>query len=134
MIGSIKEKWRVLSGNDNWKDLLDPLDIDLRRYIIHYGERARQPMMHSIEVRRQSMLGIVNLEGKISSPEWVNTKAIHLSTRPPSSFTRRLVFHFPPYLFSSHYPGSVGTRNQTGSGTLPLLPMKERLHWAGGTC
>lgn len=80
------------------------------------------------------MLGIVNLEGKISSPEWVNTKAIHLSTRSPSSFTRRLVFHFPPYLFSSHYPGSVGTRNQTGSGTLPLLPMKERLHWAGGTC
>ncbi|KAH9791276.1 Lipase 3 domain-containing protein [Citrus sinensis] len=54
MIGSIKEKWRVLSGNDNWKDLLDPLDIDLRRYIIHYGERAQQPMMHSIEVRRQT--------------------------------------------------------------------------------
>lgn len=24
MISSIKEKRRVLSGNDNWKDLLDP--------------------------------------------------------------------------------------------------------------
>jgi hypothetical protein len=39
-MGSIATRWRVLSGEGEWEGLLDPLDIDLRRYIIHYGERA----------------------------------------------------------------------------------------------
>ncbi|PON99125.1 Fungal lipase-like domain containing protein [Trema orientale] len=38
---SIAKKWRNLSGQNNWKDLLDPLNIDLRRYIIHYGQMAQ---------------------------------------------------------------------------------------------
>lgn len=29
-----------MSGQNSWKSLLDPLDLDLRRYIIHYGELA----------------------------------------------------------------------------------------------
>lgn len=41
MIGSIAKRWRLLSGQDNWKNLLYPLDNDLRRYIIHYGEMAQ---------------------------------------------------------------------------------------------
>ena len=41
MIKRISERWRLLSGQDYWKNLLEPLDIDLRRYIIHYGERAQ---------------------------------------------------------------------------------------------
>lgn len=28
----ISKKWRHLSGQTYWKDLLDPLDFDLRRY------------------------------------------------------------------------------------------------------
>ncbi|XP_073127693.1 phospholipase A1-IIgamma-like [Henckelia pumila] len=37
----IPQKWRLLSGQNNWKDLLNPLDSDLRQYILHYGSRAQ---------------------------------------------------------------------------------------------
>ncbi|OIT18984.1 PREDICTED: phospholipase A1-II 1-like [Nicotiana attenuata] len=39
--GNIAERWRFLSGNNSWEGLLNPLDNDLRRYIIHYGEMAQ---------------------------------------------------------------------------------------------
>ncbi len=38
---NIAKKWKSLSGQNNWENLLEPLDIDLRRYIIHYGEMAQ---------------------------------------------------------------------------------------------
>lgn len=38
---SIATRWRILSGESKWEGLLHPLDSDLRRYIIHYGERAQ---------------------------------------------------------------------------------------------
>ncbi|KVI01030.1 Lipase, class 3 [Cynara cardunculus var. scolymus] len=37
----ISRKWKTLGGENHWVDLLDPLDSDLRRYIIHYGEMAQ---------------------------------------------------------------------------------------------
>ncbi|KAI6705367.1 hypothetical protein NL676_008329 [Syzygium grande] len=33
--------WTELSGETNWKDMLDRLDEDLRTYLIHYGERVQ---------------------------------------------------------------------------------------------
>lgn len=38
---NIEKKWKILSGQNNWKGLLDPLEIDLRKYIIHYGEMSQ---------------------------------------------------------------------------------------------
>ncbi|KAJ4942664.1 hypothetical protein NE237_005563 [Protea cynaroides] len=38
---SISKQWKQLSGLDNWENMLDPLNIDLRRHIIHYGEMAQ---------------------------------------------------------------------------------------------
>lgn len=35
------KKWRKLNGEDNWNSLLEPLDLDLRHYLIHYGERVQ---------------------------------------------------------------------------------------------
>ncbi|KAK6919724.1 Fungal lipase-like domain [Dillenia turbinata] len=37
----IAHKWRQLSGHGNWENLLDPLDLDMRQYLIHYGEMAQ---------------------------------------------------------------------------------------------
>ncbi|XP_055805115.1 phospholipase A1-IIgamma-like [Solanum dulcamara] len=39
-MGSMAEKWEELSGKNNWEGLLNPLDVDLRKYIIQYGEKA----------------------------------------------------------------------------------------------
>ncbi|KAF8029571.1 hypothetical protein BT93_E2092 [Corymbia citriodora subsp. variegata] len=33
--------WTELSGETNWKNMLDPLDEDLRMCLIHYGERVQ---------------------------------------------------------------------------------------------
>ncbi|XP_043688060.1 phospholipase A1-IIgamma-like [Telopea speciosissima] len=38
---SISKRRKQLSGEDKWKNMLDPLNIDLRRYIIHYGQMAQ---------------------------------------------------------------------------------------------
>ncbi|KAA3478973.1 phospholipase A1-IIbeta-like [Gossypium australe] len=37
---SIASRWRELNGEKNWEGLLHPLDLELRRYLIHYLQRA----------------------------------------------------------------------------------------------
>ncbi|KAK4726735.1 hypothetical protein R3W88_031652 [Solanum pinnatisectum] len=39
-MGSMAENWEELSGKNKWEGLLNPLDVDLRKYIIQYGELA----------------------------------------------------------------------------------------------
>ncbi|KAJ4771045.1 alpha/beta-Hydrolases superfamily protein [Rhynchospora pubera] len=39
--GNIAQRWREIHGNSNWQNLLDPIDIDLRRAIINYGELSQ---------------------------------------------------------------------------------------------
>ncbi|KAL1190657.1 Phospholipase A1-IIbeta [Cardamine amara subsp. amara] len=57
MIGEITKRWKELSGHSNWKDLLDPLDLDLRRYIVHYGDMAEVGYVAFNSDRRSKYVG-----------------------------------------------------------------------------
>ncbi|KAF9587367.1 hypothetical protein IFM89_001467 [Coptis chinensis] len=41
MMDEIAKQWRQLNGQNYWKNLLYPLDIDLRRNILHYGDMSQ---------------------------------------------------------------------------------------------
>ncbi|XP_060195510.1 phospholipase A1-IIgamma-like [Lycium barbarum] len=51
------EKWEELSGKNNWDGLLNPLDLDLRKYIIQYGELAQATYDTFIKERASKYAG-----------------------------------------------------------------------------
>ncbi|KAH7514222.1 phospholipase A1-IIgamma-like [Ziziphus jujuba] len=57
-IGSIAKRWRNLSGEYDWDGLLDPLDVDLRSYIIHYGDRIQAILDSFISDKRSRNIGL----------------------------------------------------------------------------
>uniref|UniRef100_A0A804NG45 Phospholipase A1 n=1 Tax=Zea mays TaxID=4577 RepID=A0A804NG45_MAIZE len=40
-MGNVAKRWKELNGLNYWKGLVDPLDLDLRRNIINYGELSQ---------------------------------------------------------------------------------------------
>ncbi|XVF40369.1 hypothetical protein PTKIN_Ptkin01aG0107700 [Pterospermum kingtungense] len=63
MRSSIAKRWKHLSGQNNWGELLDPLDNDLRPYIIHYGEMA-QATYDAFNTEKASKFAGSSLYGK----------------------------------------------------------------------
>lgn len=57
MMGDIAKRWKELSGKTKWKDLLVPLDLDLRRYILHYGDMAEVGYVAFNSDRRSKYVG-----------------------------------------------------------------------------
>ncbi|MCD7471757.1 hypothetical protein HAX54_012422 [Datura stramonium] len=61
------EKWEELSGKNNWHGLLNPLDVDLRKYIIQYGEKAEVTYDTFISDKASKYMELADTRWKIFS-------------------------------------------------------------------
>lgn len=52
-MGALRERWRELQGLNHWKGLLDPLDLELRRTLLFYGD-FNQAVYDSFETDEHS--------------------------------------------------------------------------------
>ncbi|XP_015881138.3 phospholipase A1-IIgamma [Ziziphus jujuba] len=57
-MSSIAQKWKELSGENDWEGILDPLDIDLRRYLIQYGDKIQAVIDSFIDDKSSKNIGL----------------------------------------------------------------------------
>lgn len=55
--GSIAKRWKLLQGSNQWEGLLDPLDSDLRKSILIYGDHSQAAYDAFISDRRSRYAG-----------------------------------------------------------------------------
>jgi hypothetical protein len=128
-MSNIATKWRALSGEDDWEGLLDPLDLDLRRYIIHYGERVQAVYDAFIGDNKSKNCGLpryaerhlfskVGLE-KGNPYDYKVTKYFYATTDISSSsgFINKSIYVNPP-AGDSNWIGYVAVTTDTGTTVL----------------
>ncbi|CAL4896050.1 unnamed protein product [Urochloa decumbens] len=85
-------RWRNLQGNNSWKGLLDPLDIDLRKSIISYGELAQAAQDGFNSERRSPHAGaclygrtdlLAGVGASAAAGNYAVTKFVYATVAPP---------------------------------------------------
>ncbi|KAM6561912.1 hypothetical protein CsatB_021910 [Cannabis sativa] len=141
---NIAKRWKVLSGENEWEGLLEPLDLDLRQYVIHYGERAQAIADAFIAETKSKNCGLSRYptEGFFSH--------VGLDKGKPNSTINVTLTNMRSLLFSmllmeistmvglirflkNHYLRYPRLRPLTALATLLLLRMRVRLLWEGET-
>ncbi|XP_059439936.1 phospholipase A1-IIgamma-like [Corylus avellana] len=128
-MSNIATNWRALSGEKDWEGLLDPLDLDLRRYIIHYGERVAAVSDAFIgdkesqncglsRYAKRHLFSMVGLE-KGNPYDYEVTKYFYATTDISSSdgLIKKSISADPP-AGDSNWIGYVGVTTDTGSTVL----------------
>ncbi|KAL0399870.1 UNVERIFIED_CONTAM: Phospholipase A1-IIgamma [Sesamum radiatum] len=123
------ERWRELSGENKWKNLLDPLDSDLQKYLIHYGAMAQatndtfdmdllSKYVGSSKYSRKNMLSRVGLV-KGNPYKYKVVKFIYATSgiTVPSSFILKPVSE-DTWLKYSNWMGYVAVATDEGKSAL----------------
>ncbi|CAN6336104.1 unnamed protein product [Urochloa humidicola] len=91
MLRGIANRWRELHGKGSWKGLLDPLDIDLRRSILSYGELAQATYDGFNRERRSPHAGaclyghsdLLSGSGASAAADYAVTKLVYATSAAP---------------------------------------------------
>nr|GME11077.1 phospholipase A1-II 4-like [Ipomoea batatas] len=84
-MSGIADRWSVLSGSDNWEGLLDPLDSDLRRYLIHYSAMVAPTGEALITDTASKNIGLYEVTKYLYATSGASTGATGYNVRPARS-------------------------------------------------
>ncbi|KAH7533865.1 hypothetical protein FEM48_Zijuj04G0177100 [Ziziphus jujuba var. spinosa] len=106
---NIASKWRAMSVGNNWEGLLDPFNNDLRRYIIHYGERAEAAGAAFISEVKSKNVGLPRY------PKTSLFSKIGLEQGNPFKYTVKKYIYASTYRITDNTPmGAAGNSNWIG--------------------